>query len=68
MKKTLVNSAFIDGNNLHRSALDIGWKLDTRKFRIHLEETYEVSKAYYCIGFSLVIKDYITGLKMKATN
>ena len=51
MKKTLVNSAFIDGNNLHRSALDIGWKLDTRKFRIHLEETYEVSKAYYCIGF-----------------
>ncbi len=51
MHKELVNYAFIDGNNLHRSALDIGWKLDTRKFRVHLEETYEVSKAYYCIGF-----------------
>ncbi len=51
MKKPLVNAAFIDGNNLHRSALDIGWKLDTRKFRIHLEETYQINKAYYCIGF-----------------
>ena len=51
MKKPLVNSAFIDGNNLHRSALDIGWKLDTKKFRLHLEETYGVCKAYYCIGF-----------------
>jgi uncharacterized LabA/DUF88 family protein len=51
MKKPLVNAAFIDGNNLHRSALDIGWRLDTRKFRIHLEETYEVGTAYYCIGY-----------------
>ncbi len=51
MKKPLVNSAFIDGNNLHRSALDMGWKLDTKKFRVHLKETYGVGKAYYCIGF-----------------
>lgn len=51
MKKILVNAAFIDGNNLYKSGLDIGWKLDTRKFRIHLTETYQVSKAYYCIGY-----------------
>ena len=33
------------------SGSDIGWKLDTRKFRIHLTETYKVRKAYYCIGY-----------------
>jgi uncharacterized LabA/DUF88 family protein len=51
MKKPLVNAAFIDGNNLHRSALDMGWILNTRKFRIHLTETYQVRRAYYCIGY-----------------
>lgn len=51
MRKPLTNSAFIDGNNLYKSGFDIGWKLDTRKFRIHLTETYQVRKAYYCIGY-----------------
>ena len=51
MKKPLVNAAFIDGNNLHRSASDIGWKIDTAKFMRHLQETYGAGKAYYCLGF-----------------
>lgn len=51
MKRPLLNSAFIDGNNLYRSALDMGWRLDTKRFRLHLEETYGVGEAYYCIGF-----------------
>ena len=51
MKKPLINAAFIDGNNLYKSGFDIGWKLNTRKFRIHLTETYQVRKAYYCIGY-----------------
>lgn len=51
MKKPLVNSAFIDGNNLYRSKSDTGWKLDTKKFRRYLEEVFGVGKAYYCIGF-----------------
>jgi len=51
MKKPLVNSAFIDGTNLHKSALDMGWKVDTKKFKRYLEEVYGVDKAYYCIGF-----------------
>ncbi|MGD9115679.1 MAG: NYN domain-containing protein [Dehalococcoidia bacterium] len=51
MRKPLINAAFIDGNNLYKSGFDIGWKLDTRKFRIHLTETYQVRKAYYCIGY-----------------
>ncbi|OGN89165.1 MAG: hypothetical protein A2158_00250, partial [Chloroflexi bacterium RBG_13_46_14] len=51
MNKPLVNAAFIDGNNLYKAGNDIGWKLDTRKFRIHLTETYQVKNAYYCIGY-----------------
>jgi len=51
MKKPLINAAFIDGNNLYRAKEDLGWKLDTKKFRRYLEEVYGVNKAYYCIGF-----------------
>ena len=51
MKKPLVNAAFIDGNNLYRAKEDLGWKVDTKKLRHHLEELYGVYKAYYCMGF-----------------
>ena len=51
MRKPLTSSAFIDGNNLYRSGEDLGWTLDTKKFRRYLEEFYGVGKAYYCMGF-----------------
>jgi len=51
MKKKQNNYAFIDGTNLHRSTLEMGWKLDTKKFRRYLEEMYGVVKAYYFIGY-----------------
>ena len=50
MKDTPRNYAFIDGNNLHLSVRNIGWKLDYRKFRRYLEEKYHVVRAYYFIG------------------
>jgi uncharacterized LabA/DUF88 family protein len=50
MKKQQVNYAFIDGNNLHLSVINIGWKLDYRKFRQYLADKYYVSHAYYFIG------------------
>lgn len=50
MRKPLTNFAFIDGTNLHRSAVKIGWKISWRKFRRYLEETYAVTRAYYFIG------------------
>ncbi len=50
MKKRQTNYAFIDGNNLHLSVKNIGWKLDYRKFRNHLADKYNVVKAYYFIG------------------
>ena len=50
MKGTQKNYAFIDGNNLHLSVRNIGWKLDYRKFRRYLAEKYGVVRAYYFIG------------------
>ena len=51
MRKAQDNYAFIDGTNLHLSEKELGWKLDTKKFKRYLEETYGVAKAYYFIGF-----------------
>ena len=50
MKKPQTNYAFIDGNNLHLSVINIGWKLDYRKFRNYLADKYDVVNAYYFIG------------------
>lgn len=50
MRKPRNNYAFIDGTNLHRSTLEMGWKLDYMRFRRYLEEVYGVAKAYYFIG------------------
>ncbi len=51
MKKDLTNYAFIDSQNLHLGVQDLGWKLDYKEFRRHLEEKYAVGKAYLFIGF-----------------
>jgi uncharacterized LabA/DUF88 family protein len=50
VKKPQVNYAFIDGNNLHLSVINIGWKLDYKKFRQYLADKYNIKKAYYFIG------------------
>ena len=51
MLQPLRNYAFIDGNNLHMAVRDLGWRIDHRKFRVFLRERYQVSKAYYFVGF-----------------
>lgn len=43
--------AFIDGQNLHLGTKESGWRIDHRKFRIYLKEKYNVSEAYYFLGF-----------------
>ena len=50
MKKPQTNYAFIDGNNLHLSVINIGWSLDYKKFRQYLIDKYYVVQAYYFIG------------------
>lgn len=47
----MANFAFIDGQNVHLGITALGWKLDWRKFRVHLEEHYGVGRAYYFIGY-----------------
>jgi len=45
------NYAFIDSQNLNVSVQKYGWKMDWRKFRAFLADTYGVSKAYMFIGY-----------------
>jgi len=50
VKKPQTNYAFIDGNNLHLTIVNLGWALNYRKFRVYLREHYGVVKAYYFVG------------------
>jgi len=51
MKDKLNNYAFIDSQNLNLGVQSLGWKLDHRRFRVYLEEKYNVSIAYLFIGY-----------------
>ncbi len=48
------NLAFVDGQNLYRNTakkeID-SWKVDLARFRVYLQEKYNVDKAYYFLGF-----------------
>lgn len=43
--------AFIDSQNVNLGINAIGWKLDWRRFRVHLSESYGVTRAYIFIGY-----------------
>jgi len=45
------NFAFIDGQNIHLGIQERGWKLDWQRFRVHLQHSYKVTRAYYFIGY-----------------
>jgi uncharacterized LabA/DUF88 family protein len=46
------NFAFIDGQNVNLGFRKrLGWPLDWRRFRVHLKDLYDVTRAYYFIGF-----------------
>jgi hypothetical protein len=61
------NLAFIDGQNLHLGTSGIdgsGWKIDHRKLRIYLKDKYDISEAYYFLGFvSELERELYTGLQ-----
>ncbi|TSC90949.1 MAG: hypothetical protein CEN92_349 [Candidatus Berkelbacteria bacterium Licking1014_96] len=50
-KKNQTNHAFIDGQNLNLGIKDQGWKLDLKKFRVYLKDKFNVTTAYYFIGY-----------------
>ena len=45
------NFAYLDGANLHKGILELGWHLDYQRFRVYLRDKYAVSKAYIFLGF-----------------
>ena len=44
------NYAFIDNQNLNLGVQKLGWKMDWKKFRQYLADTYGVTKAFMFIG------------------
>ncbi len=51
VKNVANNYAFIDSQNLNLGLKSLGWKLQYRKFRVYLQEKYDVQKAFMFIGF-----------------
>lgn len=48
------NYAFIDGQNLYCGTALLEknpWKIDLMRFRVYLEQKYQVATAYYYLGF-----------------
>ena len=50
-KLSISNIAFIDGQNLHLGTKECGWSIDNKKFRTYLADKYNVTEAYYFLGF-----------------
>lgn len=51
LKQKENNFAFIDSQNLNLGVRAQGWELDFRRFRIHLQDKYSVTKAFLFIGY-----------------
>ncbi|MFT7507368.1 MAG: uncharacterized LabA/DUF88 family protein [Acidimicrobiales bacterium] len=53
MKDVSNNIAYIDGQNLHLGTTkrEPVWEVDLARFRVFLEEKYQVKKAYYYLGY-----------------
>jgi hypothetical protein len=45
------NYAFIDGQNLYSGIKQLGWELDTRRFRVYLGRKYGVTRAFDFVGY-----------------
>lgn len=50
MKKTGVNYAFIDSQNLNLGVRSLGWQVDYKKLRLYLKNKYNVEQAFMFIG------------------
>ena len=60
------NQAFIDGQNLHLGTKSKGWAVDHAKFRIYLADKYNVTEAYYFLGFVSEEEQYLYERLQKA--
>lgn len=57
------NFAYIDGANLHKGVADLGWSLDYKRFRLWLNNKYQVKRAYLFLGLVPKYKDLYTYLQ-----
>lgn len=57
------NYAFIDSQNLEMSIKEQGWSLDHRAFRTYLKDKYNVTKAFYFIGYIATNADLYESLQ-----
>lgn len=46
------NIAFIDGQNLHLGTKECDWRIDHARFRRYLSEKYNITEAYYFLGYT----------------
>lgn len=63
MLKKENNFAYIDGANLHKGVVGLGWQLDYRRFRVWLKDKYSIERAYLFIGLMPKHKDLYTFLQ-----
>lgn len=63
MKRQENNYAFIDSQNLNLGIQNLGWNLDFKKFRVYLQEKYNVFTAYLFIGYVQENQDLYSSLQ-----
>ncbi|MEK7217772.1 MAG: NYN domain-containing protein [Patescibacteria group bacterium] len=63
IQKSKNNFAYIDGANLHKGIADLGWKLDYKRFRLWLNNKYQIKRSYLFIGLVPRYKDLYTYLQ-----
>ena len=61
--KSNVCYAFIDGANLHKGVIELGWELDYRRFRVWLKDKFNVANAYIFLGLIPAHKDLYADLQ-----
>ncbi len=52
--RKLENLAFIDGQNLYMGTVKRAkapWRIDLARFRVYLEQKYNIAKTYYFLGY-----------------
>lgn len=63
MTKNRNNVAYVDGANLHKASLQLGWNLDYGRLRVWLTEKYGVTQAYLFLGLIPKNKNLYTYLQ-----
>lgn len=58
MKKKENNYAFVDAQNLHMQTVSQGWTVDAFRLRVHLSETFGVTRAYWFVDMLPHMKDF----------